>query len=302
MSGNHGHTANKKALLTTFILISGFMIAEFLGGLFTNSLALLSDSGHMLSDSFSLGLSLLAFRMADKQATDEKTYGFKRFEVLAALFNGITLFAISIYIFIEAYQRFLEPPSVASYGMLGIAFLGLVINIIVAWILRSKGDTKENLNMRSAFLHVLGDLLGSVGAIVAALLILFFNWNLADPIVSVVVSILIIISAWRVTKDSIHVLMEGTPETITMKEVTTTLLSIPNVEDIHDLHVWTITSGYPALSGHLEVKTNSDRDKILLQATQMLKEEFGIEHSTLQLEDVNSPVKDQENHWDWERR
>ncbi len=245
---------------------------------------------------------MLAFKMADKDATEEKTYGFKRFEVLAALFNGITLFAISIYIFYEAFQRFFEPPSVASYGMLGIASLGLIINIVVAWILRSKGDTKENLNMRSAFLHVLGDLLGSVGAIIAALLILFLNWNIADPIASVIVSVLIIVSAWRITKDSIHVLMEGTPETVDMKEVHTQLLNIPGVENIHDLHVWIITSGYPGLSGHLDVKKDSDRDDVLLRATKILKEEFGIEHTTLQLEDENLNLKHQENHSVWNEK
>lgn len=203
----HTHNANKKALLLAFLLTTGFMLAEAVGGYVTNSLALLSDAGHMLSDAVSLGLSLLAFKIGEKRPTSEKTYGYKRIEILAALFNGIALIIISIYILIEAIRRFRESVEVAGVGMLSIAIVGLLINIGAAFILM-RGDTSENLNLRSAFLHVLGDLLGSVGAIVAALLILFFGWEVADPIASILVSILVIVSGWRVTKDTLHILME----------------------------------------------------------------------------------------------
>lgn len=184
MSQEHDHThgANKKTLMISFIIITVYMIIEAIGGFLTNSLALLADAGHMLSDSISLGVGLLAFILGEKAADYSKTYGYKRFEILAAVFNGVTLVLIAIYIFYEAYQRFANPPEVASTGMLIIATIGLLVNILVAWLLMRGGDTKENLNIRAAFLHVLGDLLGSVGAIIAALMIIFFNWGWADPL------------------------------------------------------------------------------------------------------------------------
>ncbi|HEH8720208.1 TPA: cation transporter, partial [Staphylococcus aureus] len=190
---NHTHGANKKTLMISFIIITGYMIIEAIGGILTNSLALLADAGHMLSDSISLGVGLLAFILGEKAADYSKTYGYKRFEILAAVFNGVTLVLIAIYIFYEAYQRFTDPPEVASTGMLIIATIGLLVNILVAWILMRGGDTKENLNIRAAFLHVIGDLLGSVGAIIAALMILFFNWGWADPLASVIVAVLVLI-------------------------------------------------------------------------------------------------------------
>lgn len=228
------------------------MVVEVIGGLITNSLALLADAGHMLSDSISLGVAFLAFTLGERSANYDKTYGYKRFEILAAVFNGVTLVLIAGYIFYEAYHRFVNPPEVASTGMLLIATIGLVVNLIVAWIMK-KGDTEENLNLRAAFLHVLGDLLGSVGAIVAALLIMFFGWGWADPLASVLVSILILISGFRVTKESFHVLMEGTPKNVDMDEIIETIENVDGVHSIHDLHVWSITSGQNALSCHAVV-------------------------------------------------
>ena len=224
---NHTHGANKKTLMISFIIITGYMIIEAIGGILTNSLALLADAGHMLSDSISLGVGLLAFILGEKAADYSKTYGYKRFEILAAVFNGVTLVLIAIYIFYEAYQRFTDPPEVASTGMLIIATIGLLVNILVAWLLMRGGDTKENLNIRAAFLHVIGDLLGSVGAIIAALMILFFNWGWADPLASVIVAVLVLISGWRVTKDAVHVLMEGTPKNVEIDAVIKTIESIP---------------------------------------------------------------------------
>lgn len=188
----HVHTDNKKVLMFSFIIISLFMLVEIIGGFLANSLALLSDGFHMLSDAISLGVALIAFIYAEKHATKSKTYGYKRFEILAALFNGVTLFIISIIIIIEAIRRFLEPPEVQSKEMFIISVIGLMVNIIVAILMFKGGDTSHNLNMRGAFLHVLGDLFGSVGAIVASLLIWGFNFTIADPIASILVSLIIL--------------------------------------------------------------------------------------------------------------
>ncbi|EML6320021.1 cation diffusion facilitator family transporter [Bacillus cereus] len=282
-SHDHGHSNNKKALLIAFLLTTSFMIAEVVGGFVTNSLALLSDAGHMLSDAVSLALSLLAFKLGEKTATTAKTYGYKRVEMLAALCNGVVLIVISVYIFIEAIRRFKEPVEIASNGMLIIAVLGLLINILSAWILMRGGDVKGNLNLRSAFLHVLGDLLGSVGAIIAALLIKFFGWTAADAIASILVSILVIISGWRVTRDTVHILMEGAPQHINVEEVKSTLLNIPIVKEVHDLHIWSVTSDFQVLTCHLIIKGN-ETQSVLKEATYVLKEKFHVEHVTIQVE------------------
>lgn len=285
MEHDHSHSANKKSLMFSFIIITVFMVVEVIGGLITNSLALLANAGHMLSDSISLGVAFLAFTLGERSANYDKTYGYKRFEILAAVFNGVTLVLIAGYIFYEAYHRFVNPPEVASTGMLLIATIGLVVNLIVAWIMK-KGDTEENLNLRAAFLHVLGDLLGSVGAIVAALLIMFFGWGWADPLASVLVSILILISGFRVTKESFHVLMEGTPKNVDMDEIIETIENVDGVHSIHDLHVWSITSGQNALSCHAVVDPDLPiRDcQLILKKIETDLEEKGVGHVTVQLE------------------
>ncbi|MDQ0159853.1 cation diffusion facilitator family transporter [Alkalibacillus salilacus] len=291
---NHTHGANKKALLISFLITTGFMIVEAIGGFITNSLALLSDAGHMLSDSVSLGVGLLAFTFGEKVADYSKTFGYKRFEILAAVFNGVTLVLIAFYIFYEAYGRFLNPPEVASTGMLIIAITGLLVNILVAWILMKQGDTEENLNLRAAFLHVLGDLLGSVGAIMAALLIIFFDWGWADPIASVIVAILVLISGIRVTRESVHVLMEGKPKNVDLDEVVKTIKRIDGVQNIHDLHVWSITSGQNALSCHVVVEGDlsiSECQSLLRQIERHLEQQ-NIGHVTIQLENDGHPHGD----------
>jgi cobalt-zinc-cadmium efflux system protein len=272
----HSHTSNKKALLSSFILIAAFMVVEVIGGILTNSLALLSDAGHMLSDAAALGLSFFAIKLGEKQVSQEKTYGYKRFEIIAAALNGLTLIIISLYIFYEAFQRFFAPPEVQSTGMLMISVTGLVVNIIAAWILMS-GDKDDNLNVRS-------DMLGSVGAIVAALLIMFFGWTIADPIASVIVAMLIIISGFRVTRDSFHILMEGAPTQIDIQQVKVALSKIPLVKEVHDLHIWTITSGYPVLSCHITIVDEAIHDEVLAHSQKILHDEFHIEHSTIQVE------------------
>lgn len=284
-SHDHTHGANKTALLISFVITTAFMIIEAIGGFLTNSLALLSDAGHMLSDSISLGIGALAFVFGEKVANYSKTYGYKRFEILAALFNGVTLTLIAVYVFYEAYNRFSAPPEVASTGMLIIAVTGLLVNLIVAWILM-KGDTKENLNLRAAFLHVIGDLLGSIGAITAALLIIFFGWDWADPAASVIVAILVLISGVRVAKDSVHVLMEGTPKNIKVDEIAESITCMPEIISVHDLHVWSITSGKNALSCHAVVRDDLSiyDGQLVLRKIEDELEEQGIGHVTIQLE------------------
>ncbi|MBG9455456.1 cation transporter [Lysinibacillus sphaericus] len=287
-SHDHTHGANKKVLILSFIIITSYMVVEAIGGYLTNSLALLSDAGHMLSDSISLAIALLAFIFGEKAASYSKTYGYKRFEILAAVLNGVTLILIALFIFYEALERFTNPPEVATTGMLVISTIGLLINILVAWIMMRGSDTKDNLNMRGAYLHVLSDMLGSVGAIVAALLIMFFGWGWADPLASVIVAALVLRSGYYVTKAAVHVLMEGTPSNVDVEEIVQTIVQTNGVHSIHDLHIWTITSGTNALSCHAVVDDQlkiADGEHILREIEHNL-EHKGIKHVTIQLETV----------------
>ena len=291
---DHTHGANKKTLMISFIIITGYMIIEAIGGFITNSLALLSDAGHMLSDSISLGIALLAFTLAGKAANQRKTYGYKRFEILAAVFNGVTLVLIAIYIFYEAIQRFQNPPEIASTGMLIIAIIGLLINILVAWIMVHGGDVEENLNMRGAYLHVISDMLGSIGAIIAALLIMFFGWGWADPLASVIVAALVLRSGYYVTKSALHVLMEGTPQNVDIDDVIQTIQNTKGIHSVHDLHVWSITSGLNALSCHAVVDaqmTIAESERLLHQIEHELAHK-NIHHMTIQLESSSHPHED----------
>jgi len=284
---HHTHGANKKTLTIAFFIIAAFMIVEAIGGVLTNSLALLSDAGHMLSDAISLGVGVLAFKFGEKVADYSRTYGYRRFEILAAVFNGVTLMIISIFIFIEAIERFVRPTEISSHGMLGIAILGLVVNILVAWILMRGGDTHDNLNMRAAFLHVIGDMLGSAAAILAAIFIMLFDWSWMDPLASIIVAFIIIKGGYHVTKDAIHVLMEGTPTNVNIDEVIQLFHNTPGIIGIHDLHVWSITSGQNALSCHAVVEDNlslKDIQKILKDIEHELLH-LGIAHMTVQVED-----------------
>lgn len=285
-SHNHTHGANTKVLLISFIIITSYMIAEAIGGYLTNSLALLADAGHMLSDAISLGIALLAFTLGAKVANHSKTYGYKRFEILAAVLNGLTLIIVALFIFYEAIGRFQNPPEVASTGMLIIATIGLLVNILVAWIMMRGGDVEENLNMRGAYLHVISDMLGSIGAIVAALLIMFFGWGWADPLASVIVAALVLRSGYFVTKAGLHVLMEGTPENVDVDDVVETIQNKKGIEGVHDLHVWSITSGLNALSCHAVVDERmsiAESERLLRQIEHDLEHQ-NIHHMTVQLE------------------
>lgn len=281
---HHGPVGNKQGLLIALGITAGIMVLEFAGGLWTNSLALLSDSGHMLSDAGALALSLLALWFAAKPSSARLSFGFHRFEILAALFNAVTLFVIAGLIIWEAIERFLHPAVVASGSMMLIACIGLIANLLSAWSLMRKGDVHGNLNMRSAYLHILGDALGSVGAIIAGAVMLLFGWYAADPIISIIVSLLILKGAWGVLKSTLHILMEGTPGSISIGTVKQVLEAIEGVVDVHDLHVWTITSGIEALSCHLLIEDDRDSQEILQQGITVIEKQFGITHATIQIE------------------
>ncbi|MGI2328581.1 cation diffusion facilitator family transporter [Planococcus sp. YIM B11945] len=291
MAHEHNHfesarAGNRKGLFLALAITTGIMLLEFFGGLFTNSLALISDSGHMLSDASSLLLSLVAIGFAGKAASANKTYGYYRFEILAAFFNGITLFVMAGFIIYEAFERFVEPEEIRGGWMLVIAVIGLLANVLSALALHKSGDVHGNLNMKSAYVHVIGDALGSVGAITGGLLILFFEWTIADPIVSVLVALLILKSAWGILQNSIHILMEGTPATIHPEEAKALLKKIDGVLDIHDLHIWTITSGFDSFSCHLDVEAGADEQRVLQEAIGLIHDHFKIEHTTIQIEKV----------------
>ena len=283
---NHVHTNNKKILTISFIIIGLFMIVEILGGFIANSLALLSDGLHMFSDTVSLGVALIAFIYAEKNATSTKTFGYKRFEVLAALFNGITLLIISGVIIIEAIRRFFNPIKVQSTEMFIISVIGLIVNIIVAIIMFKSGDTSHNLNMRGAFIHVLGDLLGSLGAIIASILIYVFNFTIADPIASILVSIIILKSAIGISRLSLNILMEGTPSDVNLDKIISTIINHNEIYNIHDYHVWTISNDMNALSCHAVVsETMSVQDcEGLLKKIEHELLHLNIQHMTIQLE------------------
>lgn len=262
-----------------------FLAVEAVGGILTHSLALLSDAGHMLTDVTSLGLSVIALRLASKPRTPEKTYGFYRAEILAAFVNGATLVFIALYIFYEAYQRLGNPPEVKSLPMLIIAGIGLLANVLTGSVLfKVKG---HNLNIRGAYLHVLSDVIGSLGAMAAGVVMLLTRWYYADTIISIAICLLIGYSSINILRQSIHILMEGAPGDIDSREVQEVLRSIEGVESVHDLHIWTITSGKDALSGHITVRgnvTTENLQQLLGQIADTLRERFGIAHTTVQIE------------------
>lgn len=241
----------------------------------------------MLSDASSMALSLVAIWFASRPPSSNKTYGYYRFEILAALFNGVTLFVIAGFIVKEAIQRFNDPPTVASGTMIIIAFIGLAANLLSAVTLLKKADVKENINLKSAYIHIIGDALGSVGAIVAGLLMLLFDWYIADPIISVIVALLILKSAWGVLKQSIHILMEGSPVIINKEEVLAILENIEGVKNVHDLHIWTITSGLDTLSCHILIEDKKEEQEVLQQAINLIRDNYKIEHTTIQIEKSN---------------
>ena len=258
-----------------------FMLVEAVGGWLSGSLALLADAGHMLTDAGALGLSLLSAWIALRPANSRKTYGYQRWEILAALVNGAALFGIAAWVMVEAFQRIHHPQPIRAQLFLVIAAGGLLVNLISLWILH--GIRQGNLNARGAYLHVLGDALGSLGALVAAAIILLTGWTLADPIISILIALLILIGAWRLVRESTDVLLEGVPGHVSMVEVHRRMLAVPGVSAVHDLHVWTVTSGMVAMSGHAIVPRLEAHPEVLdrIRSEMAL---LGIAHVTIQLE------------------
>jgi len=265
------------------------MLAEVIGGFLTNSLALLSDAGHMLADLAALALAMLALWFAARPATTTKTYGYYRMEILAALANGVALVVISLVISYEAFHRIKQPEAVQGFQMLLIAAGGLAVNLVSAWVLYSASE--ENLNMRGAFLHVIGDALGSVGAIIAGILIWKWGLTLADPIISVAMCLLILYSSWQLIRESVNILLEGTPSHLNVLAIVDAMHEVPGVIDVHDLHVWTIRSGLEALSAHVKIKPEASHRETLDALQDRLRSDFNIGHLTIQIElpDITEP-------------
>ena len=282
--GENTRKGNRRALAFVLALTASFTVVEIIGGLLTGSLALLADAGHMLSDNFSLGLALFAAWLAGRPATPEKSFGYRRAEILAALVNGMTLVAVSIWVFVEAYSRLMEPTEVLGTPMLAVAALGLLVNAAGAMILYRAGG--ESLNVEGAMRHVLADALGSVGAMVAAAVIILTGWRYADPLISIAIGLLILGSSWKLLRDSTNILLEATPSNLNAEEVGRKMAAAEGVVEVHDLHIWTITSGFPALSAHVLVGRNEDCHTRRRELEAILAREFDISHTTLQVDHV----------------
>ena len=282
-----------RALRLTLVLTATFTVVEVVGGLVTGSLALLADAAHMLSDNASLGIALFAAWLAGRPAGPSRTFGYRRAEILAALFNGVTLVALSIWIFIEAAERLGDPPEVEAGLMLGIAVAGLLVNLVAARILQR--HSAESLNVSAALRHVFADLLGSLGVIVAALVILTTGWEYADPAVSVLIGVLVLGSSWGILRDSTQILLEGSPAGTDVQEVGRAMAEMAGVTQVHDLHVWTITSGFPALAAHVLVGRDVDCHLKRLELEAMLRERFDLEHTTLQVDHEHGELLQIEN-------
>jgi cobalt-zinc-cadmium efflux system protein len=269
-------------MVAAFFLTTGFMVAELVGGLLANSLALVADAGHMVSDAAALGLGLIAMWMASHPHTERRTFGFHRAEILAALANGALLMFLSFVVMWQAFARLSRPQEIESGLMLIVAVLGLAVNVVSLHILG--GHRHDNLNVKSAFLHVFGDAVGSAGVIAAGLIIRFTGWTPIDSIVSVFIAILILWSGFGLVRETVSVLLESSPRHLDADALRRDLLALEGVRDVHDLHIWTVTSGFISLSCHCEVASSEVADGVLRQATALLRERYGIRHVTIQPE------------------
>ncbi len=277
------HRYHERNRLRLALGVTGsYCIIEFIGGLLTNSLALLSDAGHMFSDVTAMALSLFAAYVATLPVTSQKTFGYYRAEILAAFLNGLALWLVAGIILREAYYRFFSPPAVQGHGMVLIAGVGLAINLFTAWLLHD--SRHSSLNIRAVFLHILSDALGSAGAIIAGLVILWTDWYWVDPITSIFIGILILGSSFGLVRESVDILMQATPRHLDLSEVQRTLEQVPGVHRVHDLHIWTLTSGLFTLTAHVVINNTCDHHMLLNALEQTLQERFGINHTTIQLE------------------
>jgi len=285
MGHAHNHSAagkNKKRLAIVLALTSAYLVAEVIGGLLTHSLALLADAGHMLTDVAGLILALFAIRFAERPATPERTYGYYRIEILVALVNAVVLIGISLYILYEAYERFRNPPEIQSGGMLAVALVGLVVNIAGIYLLKSASE--ESLNMKGAYFEVLSDMLTSIGVIAAGIIMLTTGWYYADPIISAGIGVFILPRTWMLLRDAVGVLLEGTPHDVNLAALRESIRTVEGVADVHDLHVWSLTSGINAMSVHAVLADHSLHDEVLAAVQKKVTSEFKIAHATVQVE------------------
>ena len=281
----HGRTASaagRRRLGAVFALIVGFMAVEIVAGLLTNSLALIADAGHMLTDAVGVGLALLAIWFAARPATPEKSFGYYRLEILAAVANAVLLFGVAAFILIEALRRLGDPPEVIGLPMLVVATIGLGINILSLRLLHA--GAKASLNLRGAYLEVLGDLLGSMAVITAGLVIILTGWTGIDTVASVVIAVLILPRTWSLLREAVDVLLEATPRSVDLDVVRAHVLEAPDVQDVHDLHAWTLTSGVLVVSAHVVMRPGAEPARVLDEVCACLADDFDMEHSTIQLE------------------
>lgn len=286
MSGDHSHAAmngpeNEKRLKIAFAMTSTFLIIEVIGGVMTQSLALLSDAAHMATDAMALLIAIIAIRIGQRAADGKRSFGYRRFEILAAMLNAVILFLVAIYIFYEAVQRFSNPPEIQSIGMFVVATAGLIINLISMRMLTDASE--HSLNVKGAYLEVMADMVGSIGVIVAALVIYFTGWWQIDPILAVLISFWILPRTWKLLSESINILLEGTPQDVEMVKLLDELKSIPGVSEVHDVHVWSITNGQNNLTAHLVVKDLTKAQDVM-KAADAIAQKHKIDHSNLQVE------------------
>ena len=286
--GGHGHDlrgVSRRRLTIALVLITGYMFVEVAGGILSGSLALIADAGHMLTDAASIGLALAAMHFAERPASAERTFGYLRLEILAALLNVFTLWVIAGWVIVEAWRRLLAPPEVEGQLMLTVGAVGLAVNVLAAWILHR--SAAHSVNVEGAFRHVMADLLGSVGVVVSGVLVWAFGWTLADPILSVIIGLLILLGTWRLLGKVVHVLLEGAPPHVDVRRLCREMEKVEGVARIHDMHVWTISQGYDALAAHVLIDPgypDSDLEPVLRRLRAIGSRDFGIQHITIQVE------------------
>lgn len=283
MSEGHDHkTSNARALTWALALTGTFLIAEVIGGIVTGSLALISDAAHMMTDTIGLAIALAATKIAQRPADSRRTFGYQRFEILAAAFNALLLFGVAGYILWEGYKRIAQPQDIQSLPMLVIATLGLIVNVVAMRLLQD--GKSSNLNVKGAYLEVWSDFLGSIGVIAAAIIIWLTGWRWVDPLIAIAIGLWVLPRTWTLLKETVNVLLEGVPDGLDLDAIATALGSVPDVTNVHDLHVWALSSDTPSLSAHLVVRAGLTGDTVRLAAVELLTRQFKITHVTLQIE------------------
>ena len=277
-------TRSGKALWTTLILTLFFTIVEVIGGIISNSLALLSDSAHMISDVFALGLSMLALYLAKRPPNEKYTFGYLRFEAIASFLNGLALVIIAIGIFIEGIRRFIQPEDIDFKWMLIIAFIGLVVNVVLTLVLHQSSEEEENLNIKSALWHFIGDLLSSIGVIISAILIYYTGFYFFDPLISMVIGAIIFTGGSRIVRESYFIIMDAVPEKFDLEQIRKDIHEIEGVEDVHEMHLWAIATDHYSITAHVFVSADIQTHCVILAITEMLKEKYGLVHATIQTE------------------